>query len=174
MEKKKSKPFTESDLTGKGYVETSPGVYEVRSQKGLNEIAAKIKSEYISTDKVAPIGPAVLFNEGGKYGVAKKSDRTFNGKVYDSKLEMQYRQHLDLLQKAGEVTRIIEQVQYPVDINQIHICNYNLDFKVTYKDGRNEFIDCKGMKTPVYRLKKKLVEAYYPTVKIKEIKSGDF
>ncbi|MBU6390533.1 DUF1064 domain-containing protein, partial [Patescibacteria group bacterium] len=33
--------------------------------------------------------------------------------------------------------------------------------KVIFGDGREEIVDVKGMKTAVYRLKKKLVEAQY-------------
>ena len=35
-----------------------------------------------------------------KFGVAPKAQRTLKGKVYDSKLEMNYRIHLDKLRKA--------------------------------------------------------------------------
>lgn len=114
----------------------------------------------------------------GKFGVAAKKDRTHkDGTVYMSKLEMNYRKHLDLLKKATSVkNRVVEykdQVPMEVYINNIKIFKYVLDFRVTYADGRTEFIDVKGILTSIYRLKKKGVEAYYG-IKIKEVKRGDF
>jgi hypothetical protein len=46
---------------------------------------------------------------------------------------------------------------------------YFADFKVTYGDGRVEVVDVKGVKTPLYRFKKKCVEAGYNII-IKEEK----
>lgn len=114
----------------------------------------------------------------GKYGVAPKKDRTHkDGTVYMSKLEMNYRKHLDLLKKAtsksNKVVSYKEQVPMEVFINGIKIYKYLLDFQVEYADGRTEYIDVKGILTSIYRLKKKGVEAYYG-IKIKEVKRGDF
>lgn len=113
----------------------------------------------------------------GKYGVSAKKDRTLAGVTYMSKLEMQYRAHLNLLKKARlieeRVVSIEEQVPYKIEINGKLICHYLLDFKVEYGDGRIEYVDCKGILTDTYRLKKKMVEATYP-FKIKEVKKGQF
>lgn len=46
-------------------------------------------------------------------------------------------------------------------MNGKKICKYIADFRVTYADGRIEVVDVKGVRTGVYRLKKKLVEAQY-------------
>lgn len=113
----------------------------------------------------------------GKYNVAKKSERTLSGTVYMSKLEMLYRKHLNLLMKADNpkdrVVDIKEQVPFEVVVNGKKICKYLLDFEVTYGDGRIEYVDVKGVKTDIYRIKKKLVEALY-SIKIKEVKKGEF
>ena len=113
-----------------------------------------------------------------KYGVAAKKDRTHkDGTVYMSKLEMNYRKHLDLLKKAtnpkNKVVSYSEQVPMEVYINGFKIFKYLLDFKVEYADGRIEYVDVKGILTSIYRLKKKAVEAYFG-IKIKEVKRGDF
>ena len=113
----------------------------------------------------------------GKYGVSAKKDRTLAGVTYMSKLEMQYRAHLNLLKKARlleeRVVSIEEQVPYKIEINGKLICHYLLDFKVEYGDGRIEYIDVKGISTPVYKIKRKLIESIYP-FKIKEVKKGQF
>jgi hypothetical protein len=61
------------------------------------------------------------------------------------------------------------QVPYNIVVNNIHIANYFLDFEVENKDGTIEYIDIKGkdkktnkfIKTGVFALKKRLVEAIY-------------
>lgn len=107
-----------------------------------------------------------------KYGVAPKSDRTWKGEVYDSKKEMLYAQKLELLKKAVDphkrVVGVEKQIKFPFVIGGIKICTYKLDFKVTYTGNRVEYIDVKGVKTPVYRIKKKLMQALYG-IDIKEV-----
>lgn len=99
-----------------------------------------------------------------KYNAKKTS---YNGNNYDSKKEAKYAESLDLAMKysvEGAPEKWERQIRMPVKINDKHICYYILDFKVYYKD-RIEYIDVKGMKSgPAYqmfRLKKKLVEAYH-------------
>ena len=61
-----------------------------------------------------------------KYGVSPKEERTWNGKIYDSKLEKNYRVHLEMLKKAVDprerVVDIQEQVAYQCDVNGVKIC----------------------------------------------------
>lgn len=113
----------------------------------------------------------------GKYNIAPKAKRTYKGTVYMSKLESDYKKHLDLLRKAttpkNRVVSVVEQMPFEIVINGQKICKYLLDFKVEYGDGRIEYVDTKGVITPMYRIKKKLVEAIYP-IKIKEVKKGQF
>lgn len=107
-----------------------------------------------------------------KYGARKT---TLNGINFDSKAEAQYYQRLLLLQRAGEVTSIELQPVYELQPaykrngRKVRAITYIADFLVTYKDGRQEIVDCKGMKTEVYRLKKKLFEYRYPELTIVEV-----
>ena len=102
--------------------------------------------------------------KGNKFGAIKT---TYNGVIYDSKKESEYAYKLDLLRKANGNDRVIEverQIKYSVDVEGKHICNYYLDFKVTYPN-RVEHVDIKGLKSgasyQIFRLKKKLIEALY-------------
>lgn len=103
-----------------------------------------------------------------KYGNKKT---LYAGVVYDSKAEADFAQQLNLLKKASDIKlRVLDvkrQVPYEVVVNGQKICTYYADFVVTYH-GRTVIYDVKGVKTAVYRLKKKLVEALHG-VKIKEI-----
>ena len=89
----------------------------------------------------------------------------YDGVLYDSKKEAAYARLLDTMRKAthpsDRVYRVERQVPFPVVLNGKKICVYRADFVVTYADGREQVIDVKGMKTAIYRLKKKLVEAQY-------------
>lgn len=103
-----------------------------------------------------------------KYG-NKKTE--YNGRLYDSKKEAAYAQELDLLKSAkNPLDRVLSwepQIPFLIEINGKKICKYVLDFRVEYED-RLEHIDVKGVRTDVYKIKKKLVEAIYGIV-IKEV-----
>lgn len=97
-----------------------------------------------------------------KYGNLKTE---YNGYVYMSKKEANYAQELDYLMKAKDlkekVISFTRQVPFQVIMNGKKICKYLADFKVIYADGHEEIIDVKGVRTQMYSLKKKLVEAQY-------------
>lgn len=93
-----------------------------------------------------------------KYG---NINRTYNGRTYHSKLEAKYAQDLDILQKAGEVVSWEPQYKISLDVNNQHICNYYVDFRVEYTNRRIELVEVKGFETEIYRLKRKLMEALY-------------
>ena len=46
---------------------------------------------------------------------------------------------------------------------------YWVDFLVFYRDGSYKFVEVKGFKTRVYKMKRKLVESEYPDIKVEEI-----
>lgn len=95
-----------------------------------------------------------------KYGNRKT---VYGGRNFDSVLEANFAMTLDTLRKATDpffrVTNIEYQVRYPIVVNSVKICTYVADFVVTYADGHAEVIDAKGLKMPVYNLKKKLMLA---------------
>lgn len=95
----------------------------------------------------------------------------YSGEWYQSKAEANYAEQLDMLKMARDASlrpaSIERQVEYPIVVNGIKICNYYADFRVVY-NNRTDVIDVKGVKTEVYKIKKKLVEAIYK-IKIKEI-----
>jgi len=88
-----------------------------------------------------------------------------DGEVYDSKREARYAGVLQAMKRAGDkrerVAEVERQVVYGIEVNGHKICKYLLDFRVKYGDGRVEHVDVKGYRTPVYKLKKKLVEAIH-------------
>ena len=107
-----------------------------------------------------------------KYGANKT---IYDGIKFDSQREANRYAELKLLEKAGRIENLQLQVIYELQPafeflgNKIRAINYVADF--VYFDKRtNETVveDVKGMKTPVYKLKKKLFEYRYK-MEIKEI-----
>lgn len=89
-----------------------------------------------------------------------------DGIVFASKKEAMRYLELKFLARAGEITDLELQPAFPIKIAGQKICVYKADF--SYQQcGERVVEDVKGVKTPVYRLKKKLVEAYY-NIKILE------
>lgn len=114
--------------------------------------------------------------------VPRKENKYKNVKVeidgikFDSKFEAEfYFSELQWLYAAGEITKIERQKKYLLQPafkyqdKTIRAINYVADFVVTYKDGSVEVIDTKGVPTPEYLLKKKLLLYKYPDLNFREV-----
>ena len=89
----------------------------------------------------------------GKYGNKRE-----NG--FDSRREARRHEELRLLEKAKDIADLKKQTPFRIEINGELVCTYKADF--TYlKAGVLVVEDAKGCKTPVYRLKKKLMKAVH-------------
>jgi hypothetical protein len=94
---------------------------------------------------------------------------TFDGITFDSKKEAQRYHELKLMQQAGQIRGLRLQPDYPLHVtgtrgDQILIGSYRGDFfyEEDCSGGWVERLeDVKGLKTPMYRWKKKHVEAEY-------------
>lgn len=90
----------------------------------------------------------------------KNVKTTYDGKEFDSAKEARRYQELKLLEAAFEITDLKCQRPVACVVNLIHVCDWIADF--TYYCRKRKaliFEDAKGMKTDVYKLKKKLVWA---------------
>lgn len=86
----------------------------------------------------------------------------FQGIKFHSKRELKRYQELLILEKCKEIYDIELQPPFPVFINGKKVCTYFADFGYRDTQSKERIIeDCKGYKTDIYRLKKKLVEALY-------------
>ena len=95
-----------------------------------------------------------------KYG-AKKT--VVDGIKFDSMAEAARYGALKIIQAAGLISELRLQVPYVITVNGKKICRYIADF-VYIENGKEVVEDVKGMKTPVYNLKKKLMEAVHRVV----------
>lgn len=92
-----------------------------------------------------------------KYNAIKT---TVDNITFDSRAEAQRYQVLKIIERAGEIKELKLQPRFPVVINGKKICDYVADFQYI-ENGVTVVEDVKGVKTPVYQLKKKLVKALY-------------
>ena len=101
-----------------------------------------------------------------KYGAVKTE---VDGIVFDSKHEAKRYQELRLLEQAGEITNLCLQVPFELIPKSKYgmPIRYIADF--TYNDLNGQLIveDAKRVKTPVYRLKRRLM-AELKGIEIKE------
>lgn len=121
----------------------------------------KWKEEDLSEEQLRGIGRLATKPKRDKYNRSCKEDRTADGIIFDSKKEMNYYLRLKL---DPDVYYVLRQVPFELPGKTKYYC----DFLVFYQDGHYEFIDVKGMKTDMYKLKKRQVQDLYP-VKIKEV-----
>lgn len=65
------------------------------------------------------------------------------------------------MEKFGDITDLVVQPRFPLTVNGSLICTYIADFQYKNKDGKVIVEDSKGMVTPIYRIKKKLMHAIF-------------
>jgi len=95
-----------------------------------------------------------------KYGNKKV---TIQGIKFDSKWEGERYLYLKSLERAGTIRDLELQVRFNLMVNDQKICAYIADFcyEREDKDGVWHYIvdDAKGVETPEFKLKKKLMKA---------------
>ena len=94
------------------------------------------------------------------------------GEVFDSKREYNRWCELRLLERSGIIRNLQRQVKFHLIDSQKtperteRPCDYIADF-VYYENGNRVVEDCKGMRTDVYKIKRKLMLEKY-NISIKE------
>lgn len=92
---------------------------------------------------------------------------TIDGITFASKAEAKRYSQLKLLERAGEIRNLELQPSYDLEVNGILICRYVADFRYVIRGGQ-KVEDVKGVKTPVYKIKKKLMKAIH-NINIREV-----
>ena len=85
---------------------------------------------------------------------------TIDGHRFHSKAEGARYRLLTLLVRAGEISDLTLQPRFPLVVCGVTIGHYVADFEYRER-GARIVEDVKGMKTPLYRWKKKHFEAQY-------------
>lgn len=116
------------------------------------------------------------FKKKGRITVSSKIERTYNGITFDSKAEMHRYFELYILVNKGVIDDLELQPKYVLQPaftdkqgNKHRELSYLADFR--YRDHKGRFIveDVKGMKTEVYKIKKKILLYKYPDINFIEI-----
>lgn len=121
-----------------------------------------------------------------KFNVDKSTEqRTFDGIVFDSVLELRYYRDVLLpLVDSGDVVEYELQKPYELQPKFVHdgrtvqAIKYVADFYMKYSDGHEEIIDIKGFADATALLKRKLFWYAYPDKEYKwvswSLKDGGF
>ena len=101
-----------------------------------------------------------------KYG---NKPTTVDGRRFASRREAERYVVLKQLQRSGEIVSLECQPRYRIEVCGEHICDYVADFRYG-KQGDTTFTveDVKGVKTDVYRIKKKLMFAVHG-IEVREV-----
>lgn len=87
---------------------------------------------------------------------------TIDGITFASKAESNVYQMRRLQERAGEISNLKLQPRFDIVVNGIKICTYVADFEYDLlTTGAHIVEDMKGVRTQVYRLKRKLMKAVH-------------
>lgn len=81
-----------------------------------------------------------------------------DGHTFDSVKEGKRYGVLKVLERAGHIENLELQPKIDCVVNGEKVCSYRADFRYLER-GEPVYEDVKGVKTPVYKLKRKLVRA---------------
>ena len=99
----------------------------------------------------------MIWVKQNKYGNQKT---TVDGITFDSRKEASRYQELNMLEKAGEIVGLVRQqrIELIPKTKLYKAVSYVPDFiYFDKKTGKTVYEDCKGYRTEVYKLKKKLL-----------------
>lgn len=84
-----------------------------------------------------------------------------DGCRFDSEAERARYMELKLMERAGAISMLVVHPRYPIEVNGARVCVYEPDFVYRDQYGQTVVEDVKGVRTALYKLKKKLFEAVH-------------
>jgi hypothetical protein len=109
--------------------------------------------------------------KAGRFPRAAREARTLDGIVFDSKAEMQRYAALKQMERAGVISNLELQPEFPVMLNGERLCVFTADFRYFDAAGACVIEDAKSSGTQqdrAYRLRKRAAELFYG-VKVTEV-----
>lgn len=89
----------------------------------------------------------------------------YMGHKMASHIEIKFAEKLEYEKLANLILDWDYGIEYSLDVNNLHICKYVLDFRVHNLDGSCSYFDtkgiCKGTTLSMFRIKRKLMKAVY-------------
>jgi hypothetical protein len=114
----------------------------------------------------------VVTDDGVLYDAKAATANGIQGKRFDSKAEGARYVHLRLLERGGYIRDLECQPKFEIhaaDAARTKVATYRGDFAYLERDGTRTIEDVKGMATPLWKMKRKLVEAEYG-ITVREIR----
>jgi len=112
----------------------------------------------MTSDDFKKLNPDVKELYKNNYKSKYKNKYTvIDGIKFQSIKEANKYSELKMLKLTGEIKFFLRQVPFDLPGN----IKYKLDFLVFWSDGKISFIDVKGFKTQVYKIKKKQIKSLY-------------
>lgn len=116
-----------------------------------------------------------LLNNSIEYKQNKYKNKkvVYNGIKFDSQKERNYYIKLKLLEDAGKIKDLKLQVKYELQPKfksgnkNIQAISYIADFTYLDEENKLHIVDTKGVRTDVYRIKKKMMQ--YKGLEIEEV-----
>ena len=98
--------------------------------------------------------PRDLTDGKGKGSKLHNQPVVVDGQRYPSKLEARRHQQLKIMFRAGEIVALATQVSFRLPGSIVYVADF------VYRTSGGEWIveDAKGVRTPVYKMKKKLMK----------------
>jgi len=133
-------------------------ISEEKLKEMLRNGAAGVR--IIEKGKPAPATPKTP-EKRSKYGAKPVADPE-DGTMIDSKLEAKHRKEYRAMLKAGLLTSYSRQPEFILAGG----IRWVGDHLLVYPDGKIEVVDSKGMETPEFKMKMKLMAECHPNIKI--------
>jgi hypothetical protein len=102
-------------------------------------------------------------SKGSKPRKFRNVPTVVDGILFPSKKEARRWVELRALERAGKIAHLTRQMPYRLEVNGQLIATYRPDFEYV-ENGERVTEDAKGVQTPEFRLKKKLMEAIHGVV----------
>lgn len=107
-------------------------------------------------------GVITVHDEPKKPSKYRSRKTTVDNFVFHSAREAKHYQTLKIMEKAGKISCLELQPEFVFSINGKKMFSYFGDFRyLDLEDGKVKIVDAKGFRTPVYKLKRKIVEAHF-------------
>lgn len=97
----------------------------------------------------------VTYFKKTKYNNVRTS---YDGYNYASKLEANQAAELDIQKRAGLIKDWERQYKVEVYYNGRQLMSHKVDFRIHHNDGSFELLETKGVETPDYKWRRKLLE----------------
>ncbi len=97
----------------------------------------------------------------------------YSGKKYDSKFEAEFAQKLDIMKTFGKIKDWKRQIAFDLKVDGKKICRYVVDFVVFHLDGKEEYIEIKGVETAAWKIKRNLFLQLHKNIRYRVIKQND-